>query len=53
MCGLNQNRDLQLVLTLSIVVLAFVVCGGLLLELLKVVPELWSTIAAMFSRITG
>ncbi|KAJ5739683.1 hypothetical protein N7533_012467 [Penicillium manginii] len=36
-----------------VVVLAFVVCGGLLLELLKVVPELWSTIAAMFSRITG
>ncbi|KAK5796815.1 hypothetical protein VI817_006098 [Penicillium citrinum] len=35
------------------VLLAFVVCGGLLLELLRVVPELWSTVASVFSRITG
>ncbi|KAJ5583840.1 hypothetical protein N7450_006504 [Penicillium hetheringtonii] len=36
-----------------VVLLAFVVCGGLLLELLRVVPELWSTVASVFSRITG
>ncbi|KAJ5674857.1 uncharacterized protein N7477_004791, partial [Penicillium maclennaniae] len=37
----------------TIVVLAFVVCGGLLLELLKIVPEVWSTVASMLSRLTG
>ena len=36
-----------------LVILAFVVCGGLLLELLRIVPELWSTVASMFTRITG
>ncbi|KAJ5766396.1 uncharacterized protein N7511_004012 [Penicillium nucicola] len=36
-----------------VVILAFVVCGGLLLELLRIVPELWSTVASMFTRITG
>ncbi|KAJ5122847.1 hypothetical protein N7448_003981 [Penicillium atrosanguineum] len=36
-----------------VVVLAFVVCGGLLLELLKIVPDLWSTVASMLSRLTG
>ncbi|KAJ5291126.1 hypothetical protein N7478_000377 [Penicillium angulare] len=36
-----------------VVVLAFVVCGGLLLELLKIVPDLWSTVASMISRVTG
>ncbi|KAJ5085619.1 hypothetical protein N7532_010390 [Penicillium argentinense] len=36
-----------------VVVLAFVVCGGLLLELLRIVPELWTSIAAMLSRLTG
>lgn len=37
----------------STVVLAFVVCGGLVLELLKVVPEIWNAIASVFSRLTG
>ncbi|KAJ6015061.1 hypothetical protein N7540_009652 [Penicillium herquei] len=36
-----------------VVILAFVVCGGLILELLKVVPEIWSTVASMISRVTG
>ncbi|KAJ5472438.1 hypothetical protein N7530_006439 [Penicillium desertorum] len=36
-----------------VVLLAFVVCGGLLLELLRIVPELWSTVASWFTRITG
>jgi hypothetical protein len=36
-----------------LVVLAFVVCGGLLLELVRIVPELWSTVASWFTRITG
>ncbi|KAJ6106722.1 hypothetical protein N7512_010239 [Penicillium capsulatum] len=36
-----------------VVVLAFVVCGGLILELLRVVPELWSSVVATLSRLTG
>ncbi|KAJ5664766.1 hypothetical protein N7462_011579 [Penicillium macrosclerotiorum] len=36
-----------------VVVLAFVVCGGLILELLRIVPELWSAVASTFSRLTG
>ncbi|KAJ5730148.1 uncharacterized protein N7483_004656 [Penicillium malachiteum] len=36
-----------------VVILAFVVCGGLILELLRVVPEIWSTVASMISRATG
>jgi len=36
-----------------IVVLAFVVCGGVLFELLRVVPELWTMIASFFKRLTG
>ncbi|KAJ5156526.1 hypothetical protein N7492_009329 [Penicillium capsulatum] len=37
----------------QLVVLAFVVCGGLILELLRVVPELWSSVVATLSRLTG
>ncbi|OKL61187.1 hypothetical protein UA08_03939 [Talaromyces atroroseus] len=33
-----------------IVLLAFVVCGGLVFELLKVVPEIWSAIVSVFRR---
>ncbi|KAJ5922678.1 hypothetical protein N7516_010381 [Penicillium verrucosum] len=36
-----------------VVLLAFVVCGGLLLELLRIVPDLWSTVISWFTRITG
>ncbi|OQD76823.1 hypothetical protein PENDEC_c003G03447 [Penicillium decumbens] len=36
-----------------VLILAFVVCGGLILELLRVVPEIWSTVASMLSRLTG
>ncbi|KAJ5114581.1 hypothetical protein NUU61_000340 [Penicillium alfredii] len=36
-----------------VVILAFVVCGGLLLELMRIVPELWSTMASFLSRLTG
>ncbi|PKY03031.1 hypothetical protein P168DRAFT_328122 [Aspergillus campestris IBT 28561] len=32
-----------------VVLLAFVVCGGLLFELLRVVPEIW----AMLTRVLG
>jgi hypothetical protein len=35
------------------VILAFVVCGGLILELFRIVPEIWNTVASMLSRITG
>jgi hypothetical protein len=35
----------------SIALLAFVVCGGLLFELLRVVPELWSAIVSVFNRL--
>lgn len=34
-----------------VVLLAFVICGGLAFELLRVVPEIWSTIASMFNRL--
>jgi hypothetical protein len=30
------------------VLLAFVVCGGLAFELLKILPEIWSTITSFF-----
>jgi hypothetical protein len=33
-----------------IVLLAFVVCGGLIFELLRVVPEIWSAITSFFRR---
>ncbi|KAJ5372117.1 hypothetical protein N7517_004123 [Penicillium concentricum] len=36
-----------------VVLLAFVVCGGLLLELLRIVPDLWSTVISWFARLTG
>jgi len=36
-----------------IVVLAFVVCGGILFELLRVVPELWAAILSFFNRWIG
>ncbi|KAJ5355325.1 uncharacterized protein N7496_012537 [Penicillium cataractarum] len=36
-----------------VVILAFVVCGGLILELFRIVPEIWNTVASMLSRITG
>ena len=37
-------------LNISPVLLAFVVCGGLLLELLRIVPDLWSTVVSWFTR---
>ncbi|KAJ5555459.1 hypothetical protein N7535_007894 [Penicillium sp. DV-2018c] len=36
-----------------VVLLAFVVCGGLLLELLRIVPELWSTVSSWVTRLMG
>lgn len=36
-----------------LVLLAFVVCGGLAFELLRIVPEIWSFLTGMFSRLTG
>ncbi|KAJ5124608.1 uncharacterized protein N7515_008433 [Penicillium bovifimosum] len=37
----------------ELVLLAFVVCGGLLLELLRIVPELWSTVSSWVTRLMG
>ncbi|OJJ43017.1 hypothetical protein ASPZODRAFT_154984 [Penicilliopsis zonata CBS 506.65] len=36
-----------------LVILAFVVCGGLIFELLRIVPELWSAVGSMFGRLTA
>ncbi|OQE00090.1 hypothetical protein PENVUL_c058G09096 [Penicillium vulpinum] len=36
-----------------VVLLAFVVCGGLLLELLRIVPDLLSTVISWFTKFTG
>ncbi|RMJ28319.1 hypothetical protein PHISP_00796 [Aspergillus sp. HF37] len=36
-----------------VVVLAFIICGGLAFELLRVVPELWSFVTSMFKGLTG
>ncbi|KAL4794132.1 hypothetical protein BDV19DRAFT_390411 [Aspergillus venezuelensis] len=34
-----------------VALLAFVVCGGLIFEILRVVPELWSAIVGFFNRL--
>ncbi|KAL5333579.1 hypothetical protein BJX70DRAFT_392080 [Aspergillus crustosus] len=34
-----------------VAILAFVVCGGLIFELLRVVPELWTATASIFNRL--
>jgi len=34
-----------------IIVLAFVVCGGLVFELLRLVPELWNIIMGMLAKV--
>ncbi|PYI10510.1 hypothetical protein BO78DRAFT_305801, partial [Aspergillus sclerotiicarbonarius CBS 121057] len=34
-----------------LIILAFVVCGGIFLEFLGIIPKLWSTIVASFSRL--
>ncbi|KAI9042205.1 RAMP4 family protein [Aspergillus affinis] len=34
-----------------VVLLAFVIFGGLAFELLRIVPEIWSTIVSMFNRL--
>ncbi|EPS31298.1 hypothetical protein POX_h09590 [Penicillium oxalicum] len=36
-----------------LVLLAFVVCGGLILELFRIVPQIWDTVASMLARITS
>ncbi|PGH01270.1 hypothetical protein GX51_05325 [Blastomyces parvus] len=36
-----------------VVVLAFVVCGGMLFELARVVPEIWSAISAFVTKWTS
>ncbi|KAF9885119.1 hypothetical protein FE257_000696 [Aspergillus nanangensis] len=35
-----------------VVILAFVVCGGLAFELLRIIPEIWSTAVSMVKRLT-
>ncbi|KAL4737785.1 hypothetical protein BDV11DRAFT_206485 [Aspergillus similis] len=34
-----------------VVLLAFVVCGGLIFELLRIVPQLWSAIASVINQL--
>ncbi|KAL4745074.1 hypothetical protein BDW72DRAFT_66716 [Aspergillus terricola var. indicus] len=34
-----------------VVLLAFVVCGGLIFEVLRIVPQLWSAIASVLNRL--
>jgi len=34
-----------------IIVLAFVVCGGLVFELLRLVPELWNIITGILAKV--
>lgn len=34
-----------------LVLLAFVVCGGLAFELLRIVPEIWSTAVSILNRL--
>ncbi|OJD25214.1 hypothetical protein ACJ73_03422 [Blastomyces percursus] len=36
-----------------VVVLAFVVCGGMLFELARVVPEIWAAISAFVTKWTS
>ncbi|KAJ5232791.1 hypothetical protein N7468_005747 [Penicillium chermesinum] len=36
-----------------VALLAFVVCGGLFLELFRIVPEIWAAVAAWFSSFSG
>ncbi|OJD18581.1 hypothetical protein AJ78_01422 [Emergomyces pasteurianus Ep9510] len=36
-----------------VVVLAFVVCGGMLFELVRVVPELWAAVSAFVTKWTS
>ncbi|PTU19196.1 hypothetical protein P175DRAFT_0440487, partial [Aspergillus ochraceoroseus IBT 24754] len=36
-----------------VALLAFVVCGGLIFELLRIIPELWSATASLFNRLMG
>ena len=38
-------------LTAEIVVLAFVVCGGIFFELLKLVPALWDFIVRVLAKV--
>ncbi|KAL1994658.1 hypothetical protein VTN49DRAFT_2128 [Thermomyces lanuginosus] len=44
------TNPLLMRLGILLVLLAFAICGGLIFELLRVVPELWSSIASFFSR---
>lgn len=37
----------------SLVLLTFIVCGGLAFELLRAVPELWGFVAGLIKRVTG
>ena len=39
------------VLTAEIVVLAFVVCGGIFFELLKLVPALWEFVVRVLAKV--
>ncbi|KAL2783169.1 hypothetical protein BJX66DRAFT_138391 [Aspergillus keveii] len=47
----SKNSSKPTLSTGWVALLAFVVCGGLLFELLRVVPELWSAIVSVFNRL--
>ena len=35
----------------NVVILAFVVCGGIIFELLKLVPALWTVVMGLLAKI--
>ncbi|TPR05527.1 IGR protein motif family protein [Aspergillus niger] len=37
--------------TVWVAILAFVVCGGIFLEILGIIPKLWSTMVASINRL--
>ena len=41
----------QQLLTTDIVILAFVVCGGIFFELLKLVPAFWNFVIGILARL--
>ncbi|KAL1987524.1 hypothetical protein VTN96DRAFT_3451 [Rasamsonia emersonii] len=49
--ALKQKEKLKSPISTGwVVLLAFVICGGLVFELLRVIPEIWSAITSFFSR---
>jgi hypothetical protein len=49
--SLNTTAPSAAVLTAQSVVLAFVVCGGILFELLKLVPAVWTFVFGTLAKL--